>query len=303
MHSTKIHHTASAPPTVTPSNLVGLTFAEYFKEYAARQIWAPQTGRAVDLAARTFPYRDLPLADLRSADIETWIRQMHDADLTPATIRTRYANLRAVLYAAVRDGHLESNPAVGVRLPRATGRALSADMPTAEQVAHLITASPAPYDLLFALCAYAGLRLGEARALRWSDIDLENWLIHIRRQARLRPGGGSELAEPKFGSYRTIPMEATVYRLLAARRAGTSEAIVYGPRGSLLHPGSIARVWTRQRTACGLPGGLRLHDLRHFYASSLLARGKNVLEVQRRLGHARPSTTLDVYAHLLGGSS
>jgi integrase len=224
---------------------------------------------------------------------------MHDADLAPATIRTRVANIRAILYAATRDGLMTDNPAVGVRLPRATGRASSAAMPTANQVERLIASSPAPYNALFALCAYAGLRLGEARALRWDDIDLNRRTLAVRRQLRLTPGGGWETSPPKSESHRTIPIPPELLKMLGERPSDGQKLILEGANGTPLHPGSIHRVWTRQRASCGLPNGLRLHDLRHWFASSLIADGKNILTVQRRLGHTHASTTLDIYAHVL----
>ena len=97
-------HHPDATPAVIATWSRKTTLAAYFADYGARQVWTPQSARAVDLAARTFPSADMPLRDLRRAHIETWIRAMHDAELAPATIRTRVANIRAILYGAMRDG-------------------------------------------------------------------------------------------------------------------------------------------------------------------------------------------------------
>jgi len=276
------------------------TFTEYYESYATRQIWTPQTARAVDLAARTFPSRDMPLRDLRPTHIESWIRSVSDAGLRAGTIRTRVANVRAVLAGAQRDGYTTGNPVTGVRLPRLVGRARVLRLPTRAQVESLVTAAPAPYDLMFALCAYAGLRLGEARALTWADVDLNAGVLHIRHQLQQLPGGGWAQTAPKYGSYRSVPIVPPLHGLL--REAETEELrfVVEGAHGGPVHPGSVHRQWSEQREAHGLAPDLRVHDLRHVYASTLIANGDNVLTVQRRLGHARASTTLDVYAHALG---
>jgi integrase len=296
------HLKRTNPTTGHPTRSRNVSFKDYFDDYASRQIWSPQSARTIEFAARTFPYAHLPLRQLRHEHIETWVKTMHDDGLAPATVRTRFATIRAALYAAMRDGLLDTNPAIGVRLPRATGRATRTVMPSKDQVATLIRVTASPYDTLFALCAYAGLRLGEARALTWDDIDLDNRVLTVRQQLRLTPGGGWETAPPKYGSYRSVPIAPELGRVLARHPGTGPELAVHGPEGAPVHPGSAHLVWTRQRASCGLPRGLRLHDLRHFYASRLIADRADILTVQRRLGHARASTTLDVYAHQLGAA-
>jgi integrase len=288
----------SANTRVGPASI---TFADYFDDYAGRQIWTPQSARTIGVAARSFPERDTLLTLIQPRHVEAWIRSMDDAGLTPNTIRTRVANVRAVLNAAVRDGLVETNPVVGVRLPRTTGRSKSLALPSEAQIARLVASSPEPYNLVFALCAYAGLRIGEARGLVWGDIDFDKGTLTVRRQLQLVPGGGQQAVRPKYDSYRTVPLPQELTTLLAPRRGDASETVVGGPGGAAVHPGSIQRVWSRQKVACGLGSGFRVHDMRHWYASRQIDSGANILTVQRRMGHARASTTLDVYAHAFGG--
>jgi len=294
------------PQTTTPPAIVTwsrkATLAAYFADYGARQVWTPQSARAVDLAARTFPYADMPMRDLRRAHIETWIRTMHDAELAPATIRTRVANIRAILYGAMRDGIITDNPAAGVRLPRAIGRSTTMTLPTEHQVTELIAAAEDPYNLLFALAAYAGLRLGEARALTWADVDLNARVLRVRHQLQQLPGGGWSRTPPKYGSYRSVPIADQLVPLLLDAEREEGRFVIEGVGGGPVHPGSVQRRWAEGCEQVGLGSRLHVHDLRHLYASTLLADGNNVLTVQKRLGHARASTTLDVYAHAMGNS-
>jgi integrase len=295
------HHRPTSATTVASWSRK-TCLATYYTDYSARQVWTPQSARAVDLAARTFPYADMPLRDLRRAHIETWIRTMHDAGLAPATTRTRVAHVRAILYGAVRDGIIDDNPAAGVKLPRATGRSTTMTLPTAQQVSELIRTAEEPYNLLFALAAYAGLRLGEARALTWADVDLNARVLHVRRQLQQLPGGGWSRTPPKYGSYRSVPIAEPLLPLLRVAEREEGRFVIEGVSGGPVHPASIQRRWAEGCRRVGLASGLHFHDLRHLYASRLIADGNNVLTVQRRLGHARASTTLDVYAHSLGNA-
>ncbi|MFV0535208.1 MAG: tyrosine-type recombinase/integrase [Cumulibacter sp.] len=281
-----------------PSRPGTVSFWDYYTAYAARQVWAPHTARAVDLAARTFPLKKAPLKSITPADIETWIKSMHDDGLAGSTIRTRVANIRPIFAAAVRDGHLTDNPCSGVRLPRITRRATRVTLPSEDDVRRLVQDAPQPYSLLFALAAYAGLRLGEARALTWADVDINARQLHVRHQLQQTPGGGWDLVPPKYGSYRTVPIAPDlVGPLLEAEREET-RLVVEGRGGGPVHPGSIQRVWSTHRRLCGLPEDFHVHDLRHWFASRLIAKGTDILAVQRQLGHAKASTSLDVYGHL-----
>src|SRR5262245_344314 len=72
------------------------------------------------------------------------------------------------------------------------------------------------------------------------------------------------------------------------------------PDGGYMNQGTVTRQWTEQVAAIGMPG-VKLHSLRHTHASMLIAGGVDVLTVSRRLGHASPTVTLNVYGHLIHG--
>ncbi|WP_430868314.1 tyrosine-type recombinase/integrase [Demequina aurantiaca] len=235
---------------------------------------------------------------LTARDIETWVKAMHSQGLAPTTIRTRVAIIRAVLTSAVRDGYIPSNPCTGVRLPRISRRATSVALPNETAIARLIATSEPTFAVLFALAAYAGLRLGEARALTWGDADLNAGRLTIGKQLQQVPGGGWTESPPKYGSFRTVPICAELKAILLPEEREEGRLVVEGREGGPVHPGSVQRTWREQRELCGLPPTFRLHDLRHWYVSRLIGKGTDILTIQRRIGHARASTTLDVYAHV-----
>ena len=139
--------------------------------------------------------------------------------------------------------------------------------------------------------------------MRVDDIDFLRRRLMVRRQVQRGPGGTIELRAPKHGRERTVTLPDRMVDLLAAhiehhvdRRRPTAGSY-RTPNGTPPHQNTVGHQW-RKATRAERPGGLRLHDLRHFYASGLIASGCDVVTVQRALGHASANTTLATYSHL-----
>ncbi len=77
------------------------TFASFYKDWSARQVWVSGTKHAMDLAANSVTFANVGLGDLRPSHVESWVKAMQDNELEPTTIRTRFANVRNVIRAAV----------------------------------------------------------------------------------------------------------------------------------------------------------------------------------------------------------
>lgn len=85
-----------------------VTFKDFYEQWASRQVWAPNTVRAMDLAARSVTFGDVPLRNLRPSHVELWVKVMSSpngdrAALAAGTVRTRFNNVHGVLRAAVKD--------------------------------------------------------------------------------------------------------------------------------------------------------------------------------------------------------
>lgn len=149
-------------------------------------------------------------------------------------------------------------------------------------------------------CAFAGLRLGEAAALRLADVDVAAGTVKVARQVQGSNAETASIVLPKNGSERTIPAPAGLIHAIVRH---SEEIGVWGSQGylfgvgELVHRGTAGHQWRRLRERVGL-NSFTLHDLRHFYASGLIAAGCDVVTVQRALGHTKPSITLNVYSHL-----
>lgn len=197
--------------------------------------------------------------------------------------------LSAALGAAVQNELLEHNPCKGVtRLPTppAETKALSPD-----QVEAVRRWMPTSRDrLMVSLIAYGGIRPGELRALRWGDIGER--VIRIQRAAQRQ-----EIATTKTRKPRAVPIcDALLDDINEHGRGAPDQLVCPGSRGGVL----VWRNWFRRvwQPACKKAGiDARAYDLRHTFATVALAEGAAITDVQSAMGHARASTTLDVYTH------
>lgn len=284
-----------------------VTFSSYFKVWSAQQVWVSGTHHAMSQAARSVTFGDLPLSDLRPSHLEAWVKAMQDANLQPSTIRTRFANVRAVIRAAVRDRFLARDVTDRIRVPRQRQAAAAMGIPSTADVGAVMracTGLDAWMATLIAVCAFAGLRRGEACALRVGDVNFLRRELRVERQVQWTDDGRMEIRGPKYGSERTVFIPDELVRLLAEHvrlhRPGDDPERYMFPGyldpSAPAHAARVNRAWRAARAQAAITH--RLHDLRHYFASGLIAAGCDVVTVQRALGHASASETLSTYSHL-----
>jgi integrase len=200
--------------------------------------------------------------------------------------------LRQVLAELVADRQLAYNPAALPRRGKRPGRPpRRIVVPTHEEVDRLLAAaSPAARPVL-ELAAATGLRRAELLALRWRDVDFGAHEILVRA-SKTEAG---ERSVPLFGSARRLLLEAKAASPYKRPGDFCFPALDGEPESPA---GWARREYLPARERAGLRDTLRLHDLRHYAVSRLIEQGANILLVSKVAGHARPSVTLDVYAHL-----
>lgn len=284
------------------NNTGKLTFKQFFELWSPGQVWAPGTVKKVDQAIDSVTFADVQLERLRPTHIQAWVKAMADKPLAPNTIRSRLDHVRAVIRAAVADRAIPFDVTATVTLPRRRKAEAAMVIPTTAQVGAAMQHAPDRFAAFVAVCAFGGLRLGEAAGLRVSDIDFMRREVHVRRQAQLVTGGGVDLRPPKFGSERTVYVPADLVAILSEHvrteipGEDPERWMFPGDGEHPLHQNSAGYLWTRTRDKAGVR--FRLHDLRHFYASGLIAAGCDVVTVQRAMGHGSASLTLNTYSHL-----
>jgi len=155
------------------------------------------------------------------------------------------------------------------------------------------------------------MRRSEILGLRWSDIDADNRQLSIV-QTVVNVGSTPTISEPKTGhSARAISLdEGTLdairrHRISVLERRLTgdlaeSELVFSDKNGEPTKPDLVTRTFNRLSKEAGLPH-IRLHDLRHTWATLALRNGTHPKVVQERLGHANISTTLNTYSHVTPG--
>jgi len=246
----------------------------------------------------------LPVDQLDRRTVETWVIYLHrERHLSGKSIKNRQAVLSAAMTRAVRDGLRESNPAAGVKAP--TTQKLAKVFLSGPEFAVLRDELPEYYRPLVGVLYGTGMRWGEATALQVGDVDLAASppTVHVERAWKHHHGGKPDLGPPKSAAgERTIalpPQLVTMLgRLIEGRRP--DEFVFVNQTGGPVRANTFQRIWAgavarSEKTTHKHP---RIHDMRHSHASALIRQGVPLNIVQRRLGHEKISTTLDVYGHL-----
>jgi integrase len=282
--------------------LGAVSFGSFYQDWSQRQIWAATTRRAMALACESVPFGSVPFSDLRPSHLEQWVKQMQDAELAAGTIRTRYQNVRSVIRAAVRDGLLARDPSAGVKLPRVRAASKAMTIPTPAEVGALLSAADGPFQAFVALAAFAGLRLGEVSAVKVSDISFLSRELKVCRQVQRLEGHQQEIRAPKYGSERVVYLPDGLLALLAEHirqyaPGDDADRWLFGGEGDMpIHENRVVYLWKKTRRLAGV--SVKLHSLRHYFASGLIAAGVDVVAVQQALGHHSASITLNTYSHL-----
>ncbi|WP_166873912.1 tyrosine-type recombinase/integrase [Salinibacterium sp. ZJ450] len=243
-----------------------------------------------------------PLGDLTRLRTQQWASQLPGA---PETVRKVVNVLSGALQFAIEDGRLAANPASRLKLPKKTKTAKR--YLTHDQVAALAQAvgersngSALGYDILVLLLAYCGLRWGELCGLRVRDVDLKRGRLSVE-QTVVADKGYQRVEPPKDYEHRSIPIPLFLLPHLQKQVAGRADdaPVFYGQRTGTHLRNHVFRIgWFDDAAAAVGLVGLTPHELRHTAASLAVSAGANVKAVQRMLGHAHASVTLDVYADL-----
>lgn len=240
------------------------------------------------------------VVDVKPSAVRAWVAAMVADDVGTPTIENAFGLLRQILGAAVEDNRIARNPCDGVKLPKR--HHADRGYLSHRQVAALATAVDyAPEVVRF--LAYTGLRWGEMAALRVQDFDMLRRRVNISRS--VTEVNGLDWKAPKAHERRSVPFPAALAEELSSLMVdkGWDDLVFTDQRGGVLRNSNYrSRVFAIavkkcQKTDDTFPS-VTPHDLRHTAASLAVSAGANVKAVQRMLGHAKASMTLDVYADL-----
>lgn len=251
------------------------------------------------------------LEGLSVIGIEDFYAAMRANGASDRTRKLSHSVLRCALEKAKKYGYIENNPADNVEIPKYKHKEMK--VLDATEVNNLLAYSHNhPDNALYFLALTTGMRMGELFGLRWSDINFHLGELYIRRQILFIPKEGNLEGPLKTESgARTIELSnGVIDALLRHREYQESIKLMAGSRwkeqglvfctlvGTPRNPTNTRKIFNQVLDGAGI-NRIRFHDMRHTAASLLLNAGVPLLKVSKMLGHSKPSTTLDIYAHLI----
>jgi integrase len=244
-----------------------------------------------------------PVASISKGQIETWVGSLA-ASRSQATAARYLASLRSLLQYAVSDGLITRNPAADVKVSNSRKTRREGQFLTSEELDLLQARCTGEYAELVLVLGLCGLRFGELAGLRVGDRVLVPGSGLRLQRAVLASSATGELYEDtlKGSQSRTVPLPASVEPVVARWAAGktSSDWLFSAPHGGPLSESNWKRAvgWVEAKKSIGRPT-IRVHDLRHTMASIWLGAGADPKVVQRVMGHASATMTMDLYGHLI----
>lgn len=266
-------------------------------------------------------FANVRLHELTAEDISTWVRKMQKSGKSDATVAKCYKRLKKVYSEAVRCGDMPSNPfdrTTPPKSPKASPNALTKES-LKRLTALLDSMEDTPVKLACLLGLHLGLRAGEICALKWSDLDTKNKVLHVQRSIGRATGESATYIKgtKTDSSNRFLPLSESMMDALEKRLMGVSvdlamaglelsedelgEFYIVGMiDGRYMNPDILSRHYRQLSQSFGLQGTkgrlTTFHDLRHTFATVAVAENVDVKSVASYLGHSNAAMTLNIYA-------
>lgn len=236
--------------------------------------------------------------------------QNSDKPLNSNTINKIMILLKKIFDVGLRKGYYPTNPVKLLKkLPIEKNKMQFWTITEFQQFLKLFEVEEYHVKLLFTVLFFTGLRLGEALALNWEDIDFATNTIHVTKTVYVNKGI-SHISTPKTkaGTRRIIinnklshELQKWQKRQANLLKSYTSDVMMlqlFQNSPVTMTKNAIEKQYKKILTRDTTLKKIRIHDFRHSHASLLINQGEDYLVVKERLGHASITTTIDTYAHL-----
>ena len=245
------------------------------------------------------PFWNTPVDRITKNEIRTFLLGKR-ADRTHSTVTNIKKTVSGILGIAVDDNLISDNVCLGITIPKSQGKqSKQRPDPLNERQIEMVLnhfKGHRHYELALFL-ARVGCRTGEAAALKWADLGLDNRKVTIQRSITHGVISGT-----KTGKARTVdltPQVAAALRKLKLRNQKRGAWVFQNQRCNYVDMDNFRdRDFRPALKQLGLPP-VRLHDLRHSCATFLIRRTKDIYYAQKQLGHSTITLTVDRYGHLL----
>jgi integrase len=290
-----------------------ITYSDFVREWfeVAKAKLRPATVYQYEWALRLYLFPEIgsiTLSDITPVVVQSFYSKLFNRGVSNRTVQAVHAILRRSLHVAERQGLLLSNAAKAVDMPsyEKPEMAVLSD----NQVRSLLAvADKTQMGLLIQLAVTTGMRKGELLGLKWCDVDWATSTVKVQRQLQRVARKGLLLVPPKTTrGTRSVHVGSETLRKLMNHHEGMSKrfpsvselTVFCSSIGTPMEPRNLLREFKALLKKSGLPN-VRFHDLRHTAASIMLSNGMPVIKIARQLGHAKASTTLDIYGHIIPG--
>lgn len=261
--------------------------------------WANYKPHFEDILSR---YGDINVVDITGKDVIQDLQRAKAQGYSRTIVNTRRTLFNNILNYAVAQGDIPYNPSVGIKLPKGLPSE-KRHAPSDEQIKTIVQNWRVPFGMFAFLCLCTGLRKGEALALLKSDI--RDGEISVTKSLTLLDGIAPKVKEPKSESgKRTIPIVSILAAPLDEYMKFVDGNILFPSRSYNGSPGNAYMTQSNYDTAWGNYvktvglGDLTAHQLRHGTATLLFESGVDVYTARKLLGHAKVSTTMEIYTEL-----
>jgi integrase len=280
---------------------VAKDWVDYKKPKVRETTWGNYKGHIENHFAE---FNELRINRIMTVDVEKFITKRQIEGMHIDTLRKVLITLNQIFKYAVRHKYIDHNPYADVEKPKRQRREGEhkrdkISVLTPEQVKDFLeNIEGQRYQAMFRLAVFGGPRQGELLGFKWGDVDWENNQIHVQRTYTK----GRFFAPKTEESNRKIDLGPAVITELKRWKLACpkNELDLIFPNNAgkpMNYSNMVNRHFFPTLKAAELPR-IRFHDLRHTYASLLIEQGENIKYIQTQLGHSKPSTTLNVYAHL-----
>ena len=233
-----------------------------------------------------------------------------DKYLSPNTINKIMILLKKILDIGLRKGYYSDNPVrLLKKLPIEKSKMNFWTVKEFKHFLSLFEKDEYNIELLFTVLFFTGLRLGEALALTWRDVEFPTSTIHVTKSVYVNKGEEHiSSTKTKAGTRRIIIHNKLIKTLeewkteqkqkLKVFTNNTEELQIFQNSPISLTKNSIEKQYKKILARDNRLKKIRIHDFRHSHASLLINQGEDYLVVKERLGHASITTTIDTYSHL-----
>lgn len=248
--------------------------------------------------------------------IQTLINKAYKKPLSPKTTRNLHGILHHLFSDAVRFKIINKNPAEYTKLPKVEQKEMLI-LEGDNLKAFMREIKSKPFEQIFYVDTFLGLREGEILGLTWDCVDFDNLTILIRQQLKRDSKIGEKssayiLSPTKTGNIRLLHPAPSVFTALRKTRAEQAEnrlkfgkifdnpynLVFTDELGHYINGRTLLKHFKKRILAIGLPKEFRFHDLRHTHTAIRLENGDDLKMISSDLGHTNISTTANIYAHL-----